>query len=95
MESDFLKLSWPVWGFLALIVSGIFAVFVPRAEKVYAATGFQHFVARWFHSLVWLLLSISFFLRASSQPQLNSLANPLAALAGIVYFIFLVVYLRL
>jgi hypothetical protein len=93
MSNGFLNLSWWAWSGLALLVALVFAAFVPAPERVYAASGFTFVVARWFHSLVWLLLSLSFALRAfeSAAP----LANPVAALAGVVYLVYLVTTLSL
>ena len=90
MTTGFLNIPFPVWGVGALVIAGIFAVFVPRAEKVNALQGMRFVIVRWFHSLVWLLLALSFSLRAVQNETLNGLANPVAALAGLTYLIYMV-----
>jgi hypothetical protein len=79
----------------ALLVAGVFAVFVPNAEKVNAAEGVQFFIARWGHSLVWMLLAVSFLMRATQNETLVGLANPVSAAGGLMYLAFLVTFTRL
>ena len=55
----------------------------PRSPRV-------HFVLRWFHSLVWLLLAAACFLWAGGS---SGLANVLALLALALYLIFVVTLL--
>lgn len=90
MNSGFLSIPFPVWGIGALVIAGIFAVFVPRADTVNSLQGTRFVVVRWFHSLVWLLLALSFFLRAVQNETSNGLANPLAALAGLTYLVYMI-----
>lgn len=92
MNSGFLNIPWAIWGIVALVIAGIFAVFVPRREKVYQLRGMTFIIARWFHSLVWLLLSLSFFIR--DIPALGGLANPLAAVGGLTYLVYMVTLVR-
>ncbi|MDX1995066.1 MAG: hypothetical protein SF029_21980 [bacterium] len=94
MNTGFLNISWWVWGIGALLIAVVFAVFVPMADRVNAAVGMQFFIARWFHSLVWLLLAASFFMRAVGG-NLTNWANPVAALGGVTYLIFLVTLIGL
>lgn len=85
----FLGISWVVWGVVALLIAALFAVFVPYGDKVAVATGIRHFILRWFHSLLWVALAASFFLRASGNPTLQGIADPVAALGGIMYAAFM------
>ena len=89
MTTGFLNIPWPIWGLGALVIAGVFAVFVPRADKVNALQGVGFVIVRWFHSLVWLLLALSFFLRAVENETISRLANPLAALAGLTYLVYI------
>lgn len=88
-------LRWLAAGVVALLIAGVFAVFVPNAEKVNATEGFPYFIVRWGHSLVWVLLAISFFIAASGNKSLLTLANPIAAAGGLLYLVFIVTFLRL
>lgn len=81
---------WPLLGIGALVIAGIFAVFVPSAEQVNALQGLTFVIVRWFHSGVWLLLALSFFMRSMSNESVRGLANPVSALAGIGYLIYVV-----
>lgn len=90
MTTSFLNIPWSLWGVGALVIAGIFVVFLPRADKVNALQGARFVIVRWFHSLVWLLLALSFFLRAVQNEAINGLANPLAALAGLTYLVYMV-----
>lgn len=95
MTSQFLGQSWAFWGLIALLIAAIFAVFVPARQRIMATSGFQFIIVRWFHSLVWLLLAISFFLRSAQSETAASIADPLAGAAGIVYLIYIVTMMRL
>jgi hypothetical protein len=85
---------WLIVAVVALILAGVFAVFVPRADKINAATGMPFLIARWGHSLVWLLLAVSFAFRGS-QTALGALSDPIAILGGLTYLVFITTYLRL
>jgi cbb3-type cytochrome oxidase subunit 1 len=90
----FLNTAWWIWGILALGVALMFVVFVPRSEKVRALHGMTFVIVRWFHSLVWVLLAVSFFLRATENETAVSLANPTSMAAGVVYVLYLVTMVR-
>ncbi|MBI1282467.1 MAG: hypothetical protein GC179_30350 [Anaerolineaceae bacterium] len=81
---------WPILGVGALVIAAVFAVFVPRATEVNALQGLTFVIVRWFHSGIWLLLALSFFLRMVDNESLSGLANPIAGLAGIGYLIYIV-----
>jgi len=91
----FLNIPWWIWGSVALVVALIYAFYVPKADSVYATRGFQFVIVRWFHSLVWVVLALSFFMRGVEQAGWTELANPAALAGGILYVIFLVVYVQL
>jgi hypothetical protein len=87
MGDGFLNIPSLAWTALALVVAAVFVFFVSGAEKLNTAEGLTYFIARWFHSLVWLLLALSFVMRALSNETVRGLADPVAALAGITYLI--------
>lgn len=94
VDTGFLNISWWIWGILALVVALVFAVFVPAAKKVNALQGLTFVVVRWFHSLVWVLLALSFFLRGTQNETAVSLADPIGLAAGIVYVVYMVTFVR-
>jgi hypothetical protein len=94
MNTGFLSIPWLVWGILSLVVAGIFAIFVPAAEKVNAAVGLQFIIVRWFHSLCWLLIASNFFLRALGDKNANGIANLLGAIGGVVYVIYIITFVQ-
>ena len=95
MVRGFLNVPMVVWGVLALGVAGVFAVVIyPSPEVVNALDGPTFIIMRWFHSLVWVLLAASFFLRATGNPSFHGIANLLAAGGGITYAIYLFTVVR-
>lgn len=92
--AGFLGISWWIWGILACIVALIFGFYVPNREAIMATTGLQFVILRWFHSLVWVFLAASFFMRGTGNTSLVNLANPVAMLGGISYGIYMVTMLR-
>ncbi|MBX7172661.1 MAG: hypothetical protein K1X72_16955 [Pyrinomonadaceae bacterium] len=91
----FLNISWWIWGCAALVVALVYAFYIPKSELVYATKGLQFFIVRWFHSLVWILLAISFLARTFEDQRLSPIANLIAILSGVLYVIFLVALIRL
>jgi hypothetical protein len=73
------------WAGLCLAVAAVWVFVVPRPQLA-GATGWRRFLLRWGHALVWLLLALSFGLRAAGQ---SGLADPVAAAGGLTYVAFL------
>ncbi len=95
MDTGFINIPWGVWGGLSLVVAAIFVFFVPRADKVDAAKGFQHTAARWFHSLCWLLIAANFFVRTWGTEGAGGIANLLALAGALAYIVYINTFLRL
>ena len=85
---------WLIIGLGALIVAGIFAVFVPHKDKVMTLQGMRFMIVRWFHSAVWVVLAVSFLLRTATDEGIHGMADPVAAVGGILYFVYMVTLLR-
>jgi hypothetical protein len=94
LDTGFLNVPWLVWSGLALVVALIFAVFIPGRKKIKPMQGFGYVIVRWFHSLVWVLLAISFMMRAIPNEAINGLANFVALLGGITYAIYIITFVR-
>lgn len=92
--SNFMGVSWWIWGFLACGVSLLYVFLIPNQETVMAASGVKFFILRWLHSVIWIFLAASFFMRASGNEMLINWANPLAMLGGIGYAIYLFTMVR-
>lgn len=88
MIKGFLDLPYFVWAVVALVIAIIFAFIWPQ-KAVTTTMGFRYFIIRWGHSLTWVLLAVSFFLRGIN-PSLNGIANLIAAAGGITYLTFIV-----
>ena len=91
MSDAFLGLPWAIWGFLALLVAGVYAVVWPRprtGDSAQPRPTWRHLVLRWFHALVWALLALSCFIRASLLPGGSGVANVVALLALPTYAAF-------
>ncbi len=82
--TGFLEISWFVWAGVAVVLAGLFTV-VQIPKQTPKTTGFTHLALRWFHSLAWLLLAISFFVRGA-ESDLATLADVIG-LAGLVTYI--------
>jgi len=92
MTEGFWGVPWLVWTALAAVVGALFTVFQIPAQTAHTV-GITHFVLRWFHSITWFLLALSFLLRAVS-PRLSGVADVLA-LAGLAAYVgFWVTILR-
>ena len=87
MIKGFLNVPYFVWTALALIL-GVVWVYVGPHTKMDVAPGFRYLVIRWGHALTWLLLAVSFLMRALS-PSLNGVANLIATAAGLAYLLFI------
>lgn len=88
MEIKFLGVPMFIWGALCLLVAIAFA-FVWPSNKAASATGLRFALIRWGHSLVWLLLAASCFLRGLDASA-SGAANVIALLAGLSYIAFLI-----
>jgi hypothetical protein len=86
MAETFLSIPFLFWGIVCLLVAGVFAVAWPR-NKVVLANRTRYIILRWGHSLVWVFLALSCFIRI---PGNSGLADLVAFLALPTYMIFLV-----
>ena len=86
---------WRIGGGLACGVALIFVFVVPNEQAIQMTSGVHFFVLRWFHSLVWIFLALFCLMRASQNPSLIKISNPVAMLGGICYLIYLVSFLQL
>jgi hypothetical protein len=78
------------WVAIALLVALMWAWYWP-ADRLRGATpgSFRYIVLRWFHSLVWVLLAISFLLRAIWGSAVTPITNITALSALLVYLVFM------
>jgi drug/metabolite transporter (DMT)-like permease len=86
----FLNLPWWFWGIACLIVAGIYTVIYPR-DKTGKRPAWRQLVLRWFHALVWVLLSLACFIRVFRNT--TDLANVVGYLGLVCYAIFMVTLL--
>ncbi len=86
LENRFLGIPLLFWGAGCLLVALAF-VFVAPKEHLADASALRGFVLRWFHSLVWVLLAASCFIRAAGGA--SGLANQVAFGGLIAYLIFM------
>ncbi|MDQ5874130.1 MAG: hypothetical protein M3526_01965 [Actinomycetota bacterium] len=84
MTEGFIGVSWFVWAGLACLLACMFTVFqIPKQTP--QTTGFTYFVLRWFHSVTWLLVAISFLIRGLA-PARSAIADAVG-LAGLGAYI--------
>ncbi len=80
MSEGFFGLPWLALAGIALVISALFTVFqVPKQTP--NTTGLTHFALQWCHSIAWLLLALSFALRAAGS-QWSDVADAVG-LAGL------------
>ena len=94
MSETFLGFPLQAWGLLSLVAA--VACFFNWPEPKSGRRGpprssVVHFILRWFHSVVWLLLALACFLWASGP---SAAAAGLAIASLIVYVVFVVTLLR-
>jgi hypothetical protein len=66
----------------------IYALVWPK-QKAVGSSGYGFFILRWLHSIVWILLALSFYLRSGAVESLRRLADPLAYAGAAFYLIFM------
>ncbi len=64
-------------------------IFIWPRGRVTPADGIRYLVVRWFHALVWLLLALAALVAGLELFGGLALAQPLALLSLIVYFVFM------
>jgi hypothetical protein len=89
VSTGFLSIGWPVWGVAALVMAGIFTLVWPADRVGGGMVGMRFVILRWFHSLTWVLLAGSFFIRGLNRSELIGPANWIALLGLVVYIIFM------
>jgi hypothetical protein len=90
LAETFLGIPFIFWGIGCLIVAGIFAVAWPR-KKIGIANGARYLIVRWGHSLVWVFLGLSCFIRILGN---SGTADMMAFLALPTYIIFLLALMQ-
>ena len=73
----------------AVAVAVVYAWFVPGGQRVRAATGPLRLVARWCHSLTWLVLATAPLLHHNAGARPARLAALIAAAGYVVYLLAL------
>lgn len=86
------KMNNTLWGIpfwvLAIPCLGIATLYYflwPKPKENQLRPLWVHFVLRWFHSLVWVLLAGACLLWGAG----SGLGNPISLLAGLVYLVFI------
>jgi hypothetical protein len=84
----FKKIPLPVWVLICLGIAMFYLIVWPSANNPGEVNSLRYSVLRWFHSLTWIFLALSCFLRMSSAPRLQSLAKKVAFLVLPTYLLF-------
>ncbi len=80
MTGGFLGISWLVCAGIAAAMAALFTV-IQIPKQTSQKTGLTYVVLRWFHSVTWVFLSLSFLLRGAA-PGLSAVAD-VVGLAGL------------
>ena len=79
-------MSWLAWAGVAAVASALFTV-VQIPKQTPHTTGLTYLILRWAHSITWLLLALSFLIRALA-PDLPRLADAVGLTALGTYIAF-------
>jgi hypothetical protein len=76
MTSGYIGVSWFVWAVLAAVASALLTTIQIPKQTPHTA-GLTHLTLRWFHSITWFLLALSFLLRGlrAGPPALADLVG--------------------
>ena len=85
---DILGIPYLVWGIGGLALAVLWIFVWPQKTEV-PKTSPHYFILRWFHSLVWLLLSSAGFLSYFNILGGRNTAQTMSLLALIAYLIFM------
>ena len=79
---------WVLLGVGSLVVAGVYTFIWPRPKPGVIPSTSLRMVLRWGHAGLWLLLAVSFFMRAAGS-EVEGLANLIAFAAGLMYIAFI------
>jgi len=79
---------WVLLGVGSVVVAGVYTFIWPRPKPGVMRSTSSRMVLRWGHAVVWLLLAVSFFMRAVGA-EVDGLANLIAFAAGLLYIAFI------
>jgi len=88
MDNTLFGIPLTILGFICLGLAAPWLFFwpVPNPNDP-PRPAWRHFVLRWFHALVWILLALAFFI---ASPQTAWLAGALGILAVVFFVTFIV-----
>ena len=86
MTTGLFGVPWFAWAGLAVALAALFTV-IQIPEQAPWTTGFTHLALRWFHSITWLLLALSFLLRGLASAP-SAMANPVGMVGLGTYITF-------
>lgn len=85
---DILGIPYLVWGWSGLVMATLWIFIWPKKAEV-TKNSLQYFILRWFHTLVWLLLSAAGFMSGLDILGGKATAQTMSLLALIAYMIFM------
>lgn len=88
MDAKLLGVPLALWGVLCLLLTVIWAFNWP-SDRAISVTGLRYVILRWFHALVWLLLTVAAFLAAFNVLGGATTARLISFLGLIVYLLFI------
>ncbi len=78
MTDGFIGVSLFVWAGLAAGMAAMFTV-IQIPMQTSHTTGLTHIVLRWFHSVTWILLALSFLVRGAAPRLWSLVSGPVCA----------------
>lgn len=86
-------ISWWIWTGIALFIAAIYSRIYPIARAGTTMVAWQRWLLRWGHTVVWLVLAVSFATRALAS-EATQVANAIAFLALPLYGLFLMTMIK-
>ena len=86
MTDPFIGVSWFAWAGAAAALAAAFTV-IQIPKQTPQTTGLTRLILRWFHSIAWLFLALSFLVRAVAA-DLSGLADAIGLMGLAAYIAF-------
>lgn len=90
--NSFLGIHFGIWAAISAVITVVYYFVWPRpVNNINSRPLWRHIIIRWFHSLTWLLITISFIVRLVFSPGGETAGDILVIIGFIFYLVFIVV----
>lgn len=90
--NSFLGIHFGIWATISAVIAVVYYFVWPRpVNNINSRPLWRHIIIRWFHSLTWLFITISFVVRLAFGADGETAGDILVILGFIFYLVFIVV----